>query len=431
MAPTPCSCLWAAPRWAAGAPPLLQAACKPRAQSRHTLLCAARGGREPGCLPAGQPTSAAGLPASPPSRPQLSWCATEDIGRVAAAIIAGGPERWGDKAAGVAGEHASLQEVADAFARMFRKQVGGAAGRRRLAWHRLASTAGACTCTAACMQYLRRRRCPSLNACVSPSSPLPRRRWRPPRRRWTTGSRRCRALGCRKPWPKTWATCEARLARLALAGGAACVQLHRSLARCCSCSQQPPTAARVFFSCPFFSGSSSTPSRTCARCGRWSRPGTYTRGCRCGLPWLGGGSPCFRLHGSAAERDAGCSPGCPAPNCVGCPALRCTAGAGGVAGGAPRPAGAALRVRPAAQELHNTPGRTWPHTMSAERTCLFLLLAVSTVGPLPRYHSLGSSHRLLPAPCVPPLCSSARLGPAATICPFCLHMNHTLAHILK
>lgn len=63
---------------------------------------------------------------------QLAWCDPEDIGGVAAAVIAGGPERWADKAVGVAGEHASLEDVAGLLSRTFGKKVragwGGAAG---------------------------------------------------------------------------------------------------------------------------------------------------------------------------------------------------------------------------------------------------------------------------------------------------------------
>lgn len=43
---------------------------------------------------------------------------------MAAAVIAGGPERWADKAAGVAGEHASVADVAAMLGRVFGKKVG-------------------------------------------------------------------------------------------------------------------------------------------------------------------------------------------------------------------------------------------------------------------------------------------------------------------
>ena len=99
--------------------------------------------------------------------PQLSWCDTEDIGGAAAAVIAGGPERWADKAVGVAGEHASLEEVAARLSRLFGKLlrmgccgVGWVAvGRRRRynAWRDLRATwgtphtapqlLGACACS--------------------------------------------------------------------------------------------------------------------------------------------------------------------------------------------------------------------------------------------------------------------------------------------
>lgn len=55
---------------------------------------------------------------------QVSWCTTPDIGGVAAAVIQAGPAQWGGKTVGVAGEHATLQEVADAFTRVFGKKVG-------------------------------------------------------------------------------------------------------------------------------------------------------------------------------------------------------------------------------------------------------------------------------------------------------------------
>ncbi|KAL4423614.1 hypothetical protein ABPG77_009201 [Micractinium sp. CCAP 211/92] len=57
----------------------------------------------------------------------VSWCTTPDIGGVAAAVIQAGPAQWGGKTVGVAGEHATLQEVADTFTRVFGKKVVGIA----------------------------------------------------------------------------------------------------------------------------------------------------------------------------------------------------------------------------------------------------------------------------------------------------------------
>lgn len=59
----------------------------------------------------------------PVGQAKLAWCDPEDIGGVAAAVIAGGPERWADKAVGVAGEHASLEDVAGLLSRTFGKKV--------------------------------------------------------------------------------------------------------------------------------------------------------------------------------------------------------------------------------------------------------------------------------------------------------------------
>ncbi|KAG7668584.1 hypothetical protein Ndes2526B_g03794 [Nannochloris sp. 'desiccata'] len=47
-----------------------------------------------------------------PGANKLSWCSTEDIGNVAAALIKQGPRRWGGKSTGVSGDHASLDDVA-------------------------------------------------------------------------------------------------------------------------------------------------------------------------------------------------------------------------------------------------------------------------------------------------------------------------------
>jgi len=56
---------------------------------------------------------------------QLAWCSTEDIGGVAAAVIAGGPGEHGDKMVAVVGEHASVADVAAMFSLVFQKQVRG------------------------------------------------------------------------------------------------------------------------------------------------------------------------------------------------------------------------------------------------------------------------------------------------------------------
>jgi len=47
-----------------------------------------------------------------PGATKLSWCSTEDIGNVAAALIEQGPGHWGGKTATVSGDHASLDDVA-------------------------------------------------------------------------------------------------------------------------------------------------------------------------------------------------------------------------------------------------------------------------------------------------------------------------------
>jgi uncharacterized protein YbjT (DUF2867 family) len=63
---------------------------------------------------------------------QMSWNATADIGNVAAAVIAGGPEKWAGKRVGVNGDELDLQQVADTFSRVFGKKVRGI--RAKLRW---------------------------------------------------------------------------------------------------------------------------------------------------------------------------------------------------------------------------------------------------------------------------------------------------------
>ena len=53
----------------------------------------------------------------------LSWCTTEDIGNVAAAVIKQGPRKWGGKTAGVSGEHASLNDIAATLSKVTRATV--------------------------------------------------------------------------------------------------------------------------------------------------------------------------------------------------------------------------------------------------------------------------------------------------------------------
>jgi uncharacterized protein YbjT (DUF2867 family) len=53
-----------------------------------------------------------------PGSTKLSWCSTEDIGNVAAAIIKQGPKKWGGKTAGVAGDHASLDDLAEIISKI-------------------------------------------------------------------------------------------------------------------------------------------------------------------------------------------------------------------------------------------------------------------------------------------------------------------------
>ncbi|KAL4439843.1 hypothetical protein ABPG75_002844 [Micractinium tetrahymenae] len=59
----------------------------------------------------------------PVGQSTLAWCATPDIGAVAAAVIKAGPGEWGGKTVGVAGEHATVQQVAETFSRAFGKKV--------------------------------------------------------------------------------------------------------------------------------------------------------------------------------------------------------------------------------------------------------------------------------------------------------------------
>lgn len=94
------------------------------------------------------------LTRAPPHSPdtQLSWCATPDIGGVAAAVIKAGPGEWGGKTVGVAGEHATAQQVAATYSRVFGKEVGTSA--------RLAAGAQCALC------WQRRRVCLAV-ACVA------------------------------------------------------------------------------------------------------------------------------------------------------------------------------------------------------------------------------------------------------------------------
>ena len=47
-----------------------------------------------------------------PGSTKLSWCSSDDIGNVASTLIKDGPAKWGGKTASVAGDHASLDDVA-------------------------------------------------------------------------------------------------------------------------------------------------------------------------------------------------------------------------------------------------------------------------------------------------------------------------------
>ena len=137
------------------------------------------------------------IPNHKPFRLQLSWCDPEDIGSVAAAVIAGGPERWADAAVGVAGEHASLEEVAGTLSRMFGKQVrrrvygsvegthwgGGTVARTAAALHsaealdaRSTALHGALACCSGALRSTaqRRRTLAALPAYHLPAQYLPR-----------------------------------------------------------------------------------------------------------------------------------------------------------------------------------------------------------------------------------------------------------------
>ena len=52
-----------------------------------------------------------------------AWCSTEDIGGVAAAVIAQGIEKWGGKKIGVAGDVVTMSELAAALAELTGKSV--------------------------------------------------------------------------------------------------------------------------------------------------------------------------------------------------------------------------------------------------------------------------------------------------------------------
>ncbi|KAL4439842.1 hypothetical protein ABPG75_002843 [Micractinium tetrahymenae] len=58
-----------------------------------------------------------------PIQSEWGWCATPDIGAVAASVIKAGPAEWGGKTVGVAGEYATLEQVAETFTRVFGKNV--------------------------------------------------------------------------------------------------------------------------------------------------------------------------------------------------------------------------------------------------------------------------------------------------------------------
>ena len=53
----------------------------------------------------------------------MSWCSTEDIGKVAAAVIAAGPGKYAGQLIGVAGAYATCTDVADAIAKVSGKEV--------------------------------------------------------------------------------------------------------------------------------------------------------------------------------------------------------------------------------------------------------------------------------------------------------------------
>lgn len=54
---------------------------------------------------------------------KLAWCSTEDIGGVAAAVIAQGVEKWGGKTVGVVGEILTMQELAETLGKVLGKTV--------------------------------------------------------------------------------------------------------------------------------------------------------------------------------------------------------------------------------------------------------------------------------------------------------------------
>lgn len=54
---------------------------------------------------------------------KLPWCSTADIGHVAAAVIAGGVEKYEGQMVPVVGEHLSVQDIADVFSKVFGKKV--------------------------------------------------------------------------------------------------------------------------------------------------------------------------------------------------------------------------------------------------------------------------------------------------------------------
>ncbi len=62
-----------------------------------------------------------------PGTTKLSWCSTDDIGNVAAAVIKQGPRKWGGKKTGVAGDHASLDDLAATLSKVTGKTVNAAA----------------------------------------------------------------------------------------------------------------------------------------------------------------------------------------------------------------------------------------------------------------------------------------------------------------
>ncbi|GAB4815164.1 hypothetical protein N2152v2_002210 [Parachlorella kessleri] len=61
--------------------------------------------------------------ALPAGNAKTAWCATADIGNVAAAVIAAGPEKFGGKTVPVAGDHLTWAEVGEAIAKLTGKKV--------------------------------------------------------------------------------------------------------------------------------------------------------------------------------------------------------------------------------------------------------------------------------------------------------------------